>query len=85
MAHGPVNKAWFIRLSEHTTFKVNETAYNDVKDTHPDAIVSVLIGARTDKCVHLWDGAKALLESEGYEHKNGRIYGKRTEEDEFSE
>ena len=84
MAHGPVNKAWFVKIASNVTFKVNESVYEDVKNEHPNAPISVLIGSRTDRCVHLWDGAIDELTANGYEHKNGNIYGKMTMEYEFT-
>ena len=84
MAHGPVNKAWYVKLATNVTFKVNESAYEQIKTAHPDAIISVLIGSRTDRCIHLWDGAIDELIADGSEHKNGNIYGKMTMEYEFT-
>ena len=84
MAHGPVNKAWYVRLADGVTFKINEDTYDKIRDEHPDAIISVLVGSRTDRCIHLWDGAVETLKDEGYEHKNGNVYGKMTVEFEFT-
>ena len=84
MAHGPVNKAWYVRLADNVIFKINESAYDNIREAHPDAIISVLIGDRTDRTVHLWDGATDELIHDGYEHKNGNIYGKMDKEYEFS-
>lgn len=84
MAHGPVNKAWFVKIASNVTFKVNESVYETVKNEHPNAPISVLIGSRTDRCVHLWDGAIDELTANGYEHKNGNVYGKMTMEYEFT-
>lgn len=84
MAHGPVNKVWFVKLASDCLFKISETDYDKIRNEHPDAIISVLIGDKTIRCVHLWNGATAELIEDGYELKNNNIYGKMSGQFEFT-
>lgn len=84
MAHGPVNKVWFVKLANNCIFKINETDYDKIRNEHPDAIISVLIGEKTIRCIHLWDGAVDELIKDGFEQKNGNIYGKMSGQFEFT-
>lgn len=76
MAHGPVNKAWFVRLTAQFVYKIPESQYNAIKDEHPDKPVSVLIGERTDRTIHFEKDAIDGLINDGYELKDNGVYGK---------
>ena len=85
MAHGPVNRSWYVSLAPNVTFKVSESAYNAVKDYHTTKPVAVCIGDKTIKTVYLWEAGDVLIK-DGYEAKNGRVYGKMAiSEPEFDE
>lgn len=76
MAHGPVNKAWFVRITGQLVYKIPESQYNAIKEEHPDKPVSVLIGDRTDRTIHFEKDAIECLIAEGFELKDNGVYGK---------
>lgn len=75
MAHGPVNKAWYLSPVEGVTYKIPQSDYETIRTKSKNPIIGVVIGQRTDRTVYLWD-AKETLESNGYELKDNGIYGK---------
>ena len=76
MAHGPVNKAWFVRLTDKLIYKIHENQYNEIRENHPELVVSVLISDRTDRTVHFDKNAVDNLLADGYELKENGVYGK---------
>ena len=85
MAHGPVNRAWYVALTTNLKFKIGEGDYTTLKTAYPNNEIGVHVHTRTDRTIYLYP-AKEELESQGYEHKEGRIWGKdERSELEFSE
>lgn len=86
MAHGPVNKAWFIQMTPDWIIKVNETQYNNAIAYHENHIVTVVIGQRTDRTLHLETVNTEELKKNGFTQKGKRVWGKLSEVDyDFSE
>ena len=75
MAHGPVNKAWYLSPVEGMRYKIPESDYQTIRTKAKNPVIGVEIGNRTDRTVYLW-GAKEFLESRGYELKENGVFGK---------
>ena len=75
MAHGPVNKAWYLSPVEGMRYKIPESDYQTIRTKAIGPVIGVEIGQRTDRTVYLWD-AKEFLESNGYELKESGVFGK---------
>ena len=81
MAHGPVNRAWAVALSQSLIFKINESQYNEIRQSHPDNVITVEIGEKTTRTVYLWDVPVDSLIKDGYELKSTGVYGKLSKKD----
>ena len=81
MAHGPVNKAWFIQVTPSWLIKVNETQYNNAIEYYTDKVVTVVIGQRTDRTLYLCDVDTDNLKKTGFTQKGKRVWGKLSEID----
>ena len=74
MAHGPVNRAWFLTVGKTHVYKVTADVWNDIVKDNTTAPVLVLDGKRTEYNVNLSTNPEI---PEGYELVKGRTYLKR--------
>ena len=81
MAHGPVNRIWAVALSRTLIFKINESQYADIKQAHPDSLITVEIGEKTTRTVYLWDIPVEELTKDGFELKSKGVYGRLSKKD----
>ena len=86
MAHGPVNRAWYIQITPDWCIKVNETQYKNAIDYYTDRPITVVIGQRTDRTLYLCDISADELQKAGFTQKGNRVWGMLSEIDyDFSE
>ena len=81
MAHGPVNRVWAVALSRSLIFKINESQYDEIRQSHPKSVITVEIGEKTTRTVYLWDIPTDELTKDGYELKDTGVYGKLSKKD----
>ena len=86
MAHGPVNRAWFVQITPTWCIKVNEQQYKEAIDYYTDRPITIVIGQRTDRTLYLCDVSPDELQKAGYTQKGNRVWGMLSEIDyDFSE
>lgn len=76
MAHGPVNRAWYLNIGKRTTYKIKESDYDTIKADVENCFIGVhLYADKTVKTVFLGCEESDLIEN-GYNKTNGRTFVK---------
>lgn len=81
MAAAPVNRAWFVQITPNWTVKTSEAQYQEAIDYWKEKVVTVEIAKRTDRTLRLCDISPETLTKAGFSKKEGRVWGKVSEQD----